>query len=326
MELQMSGTVLTRDLVAAEGSVVASRGDVVDLVLLRDVAAGAPKSLSHVALHQTRLAVEVLAALDSPALEHICGDATTKGRLADALSEVRFPLPVWMELEALRREDELRCQHAIWSALVAARMFGAALGEAPGLLRLVGGALVHDIGMRHSAARLRWKREHLTRSEAVALEDHPMLGALLLARWLGDVPAVHFALLHHTRAGQGYPKIPGAQPLRGLDVVTVASAFAAMIAPRPFRPTPFNARGAADQLIEEARLGHFDARAVRLLVHCLRGGRDPIAELEMGNRASGFKPPDNHYGLQAQPGRAGERQDLAQAGARIVAPSGLKAG
>jgi HD-GYP domain-containing protein (c-di-GMP phosphodiesterase class II) len=202
-----------------------------------------------------------------------------------------------MELEALRREDELRGQHAVWTALTAARMFGAALGEAPGLLRLIGGALVHDIGMRHSAARLRWKRDHLTKAEALALEDHPLLGALLLARWLGDVPAVHFALLHHSRSGQGYPKIPGAQPLRGLDVVTVASAFAAMVAPRPYRPVAFNPRGAADQLLEEAQLGHFDARAVRLLVHCLRNATGTPADVQLARHATGFRPPDNNHGM-----------------------------
>jgi HD-GYP domain-containing protein (c-di-GMP phosphodiesterase class II) len=302
MEFSMAGTVLTRDLVAAEGTIIAARGDVVDLQLLKDVAAGAPRGLPHVALHQTVFADDVLRALEAPALEHICFAEDLRGRIADIVSEVRLPEPVWVELEALRREDPLRAQHGVWTALVAARMFGAALGVAPGLLRLVAGALVHDIGMRHAAPRLRWKREHLTKAEALALEDHPILGALLLAHWLGDAPAVHFALLHHVRAGQGYPKISGVAPLRGLDVVAVASAFAAMIAERPYRPRPFNARGAADQLLEEAHAGLFDARAVRLLVHCLRGERGRLSELELARRATGFRPEQNNHGL-VRPGQ-----------------------
>jgi HD-GYP domain-containing protein (c-di-GMP phosphodiesterase class II) len=210
-----------------------------------------------------------------------------------------------MELDALKREDAPRLQHGIWTSLVAARMFAAALGEAPGLLRLVGGAMVHDIGMRHAASRLKWKREHLTKAEALALEDHPILGALVLARFLGDVPAVHFALLHHTRAGQGYPKVSGATPLRGLDVISVASAFAAMLAPRPYRPVPFNARGAADQLLEEAKVGAFDDRAVKLLIHCLRGGRGSPTDLQLASRATGFRPLENKYGLATLEQRAG---------------------
>jgi HD-GYP domain-containing protein (c-di-GMP phosphodiesterase class II) len=304
MESTMSGTVLTRDLQAADGTLVAARGDVVDLVLLRDVAASAPRNLVHVPLHNTVLAESVLAAFEAAPLEHLCADPEVRGRLADILAEVRFPEPVWTELDSLRREDELRGQHCIWTAMIAARMFSAALGDAPGLSRLVAGALVHDVGMRHAAPRLRWKRDHLTRSEALALEDHPILGALLLARFLGDVPAVHFALLHHTRAGQGYPKLAGAQPLRGLDVVTVASAFAAMIAHRPYRPMPFNPRGAADQLLEESQLGWFDERAVRLLIHCLRGKGSQLSDMPLARRATGFRPPENHHGLSPAQARA----------------------
>ena len=215
----------------------------------------------------------------------------------DVLAEVRFPQPVWDELEALHHEDGPRYLHAVLTAITAARLFRAALGTAPGLARLVGGALVHDIGMRHVALRLRFKRDHLTRAEALALEDHPILGALLLASVLGDAPAVHFALLHHTRAGFGYPRVQRQPPLRGLDLVSLASAFAALIAPRSFRLKPFNARGAVDQLVEDAQAGHFDARAVRLLIQCLRGASAPIQELELPRKPTGFRPPKNHHGL-----------------------------
>src|SRR2546428_11937732 len=162
---------------------------------------------------------------------------------------------------------------------------------APGLSRLVGGALTHDIGMRHSAVRLRSKREHLTPPEALSLEDHPLLGALLLTSVLGDAPAVHAALLHRARAGFGYPRVQGRLPLRGLDLVAVASSFAALIAPRPYRAQAYNARGAIDQLLEEAAASHFDPRAVRLLIHCLRGGNGTAAGLPLPRRAARVPPP-----------------------------------
>jgi HD-GYP domain-containing protein (c-di-GMP phosphodiesterase class II) len=179
------------------------------------------------------------------------------------------------------------------------------LGEAPGLSRLVGGALVHDVGMRHAAQRLRFKRDHLTANEALTLEDHPIVGALVLASALGDAPAVHFALLHHTRAGFGYPRVAGKPPLRGLDLVSVASAFAALVAPRPFRQQPFNARGAADQLCDEAKAGYFDARAVRLLIHCMRGAKGPMTDLRLPRTATGFRPARNHHGVSRQQAEAG---------------------
>lgn len=305
MDSSLSGTVLTRDLVSADGRVVASRGEIVDLARLKDAAAKAPREERERPLFETTCSQAVLEAFEVPALQFVVGTEGLRALAADVLSDVRFPQQVWDEMEALRREDPARYQHAIWTAVVAARLFRTALGTAPGLARLVGGALVHDVGMRHSAMRLRFKRDHLTNSEALALEDHPLLGALLLATVLGDAPAVHFALLHHTRAGQGYPKVSGATPLRGLDVIAVASAFAAMIASRPYRPVPFNARGAADQLLEEAKVGAFDHRAVKLLIHCLRGARGSVNEMQLARRATGFKPLENKYGLGLLEQRAG---------------------
>jgi len=300
MEFTMSGTVLTKDLFSADGQLVASRGEIVDLAFLKELAKRAPRDLRERPLHETPAAEAVLEAFESPALTHLVGNEASRALVADTVTEVRFPDPIWDEVESLRREDGPRYQHAIWTAIIAARLSRSVLGTAPGLSRLVGGALVHDIGMRHAALRLRFKRDHLSNSDALALEDHPILGALLLARVLGDAPAVHFALLHHSRAGFGYPRLNGKPPLRGLDLVSLASAFAALIAPRSYRLQPFNARGAADQLLDEAQAGHFDVRAVRLLIHCLRGGMGSPGELELAHRATGFRPPVNHHGVEAQ--------------------------
>jgi HD-GYP domain-containing protein (c-di-GMP phosphodiesterase class II) len=300
MDLSLSGTVLTRDLFSADGRLVASRGEIVDLGRLKDSAAKAPRGQREKPLFETTCAEAVLEAFEAPALQHLVGNEPNRALVADVLSDLRFPQQIWDELEALRRDDPARYQHAIWTALVSARLFRTALGMAPGLSRLVGGALTHDIGMRHSALRLRFKREHLTPSEAMSLEDHPLLGALLLASALGDAPAVHAALLHHARAGFGYPRVQGTSPLRGLDLVAVASAFAALVAPRAYRAQAFNARGAIDQLLEEAGAGHFDARAVRLLIHCLRGGNGTAGALVLPRKPTGFRPPVNNHGVERE--------------------------
>lgn len=296
----LAGTVLTRDLIAADGKLVASRGEIVDLSRLKDLAARAPRDPKLRALHETPVSDAVLEAFDASPLQHLAGPPDARAHIADGLCEVRFPDQVWEELNALKDQDPTRFQHAVWTAVVAARLFHAALGEAPGLTRLIGGALVHDIGMRYAAPKLRFKRDHLTPNDALGLEDHPLVGALLLARAIGDAPAVHFALLHHTRAGFGYPRLEGKPPLRGLDLVSVASAFAALVAPRPFRQHPFNARGAADQLCDEARAGHFDPRAVRLLIHCMRGAKGQITELKLPRTATGFRPARNNHGVSRE--------------------------
>jgi HD-GYP domain-containing protein (c-di-GMP phosphodiesterase class II) len=298
-EYALTGTVLTRDLHDATGRLVASRGEIVDLMRLKRACQRAPRDARQRPLHETGVSTAVLEAFEAPALAHVVqGDA--RAQVADTMCEVRFPDVVWAELDVLGRDDAARYQHAVWTAVVSARLFRAALGEAPGLSRLAGGALVHDVGMRYASPRLRSKRDFLTQSEALMLEEHPFIGALLLASALGESPAVHFALLHHTRSGRGYPRIDGRPPLRGLDLVAVASAFAALIAPRPFRQKPFDARGAGDQLCEEAEAGFFDPRAVRLLIHCLRGAKGDVRGLRLPKRATGFRPETNKYGLSVE--------------------------
>jgi len=300
LDFAMSGTVLTRDLFSADGRKIAGRGEVLDLPFLRDVASRAPRNRPERPLHETFVADAVLEAFEAPALSFLVQTQEARAQIADGLVDVRFPQGVWDELEAMQRSDPARYQHAVWSAVVAVRLFRAALGNAPGIARLAGGALVHDIGMVQAAPRLRFKRDHLTRAEALSLEDHPLLGALILASEIGDAPAVHFALLHHTRAGQGYPRVEGKPPLRGLDLVAVASAFAALIAPRSFRVEPFNARGAADQILEESIAGFFDVRAARLLIHCLRGAKGALADLRLPRRATGQRPSRNHHGVASE--------------------------
>ena len=133
MEFSLTGTVLTKDLFAADGRIIASRGEVVDLPFIKDVAAKAPQGLRERPLFETTTADAVLEAFETPALLHLVGTEGLRAIAADALSEVRFPQQVWDELDALRREDAPRHQHAIWTGVVAARLFRAALGTAPAL-------------------------------------------------------------------------------------------------------------------------------------------------------------------------------------------------
>ena len=301
MQYSQSGTVLTKDLVTADGRPLASRGEIVDLARLQALVGKAPRGLRERTLFETPLAESVIEAFDESPLQHLLGgESRGRVRAATALDQVRFPQPIWDELEALRREDGPRYQHAIWTAVIVAHLFHLALGTAPGLHRLVGGALVHDLGMRHVAVRLRFKQDHLTRAEALALENHPLIGALILASVLGDAPAVQFALLHHSRTGFKYGRAGSETTLGELDLISVASAFAALISPRSYRLLPYNPRGAVDQLVDDAMAGQFDLRAIRLLIRCLRNAK-PNEDLRFPRKPTGFRPPVNHYGMAAAP-------------------------
>src|SRR5256885_6383078 len=175
-DFTLAGTVLTRDLHAANGKLVASRGEIIDLARLKEAGARAAKQEKQRPLHETPLADAVLEAFDAAPLNHFVVDPDARAKVADALVEIRFPDGVWDELELLRSDDDLRHQHAIWTSVVSARLFRAALGEAPGLSRLIGGALVHDIGMRPASPPPRSKRRHPNPAGPDAPQDHPPPG------------------------------------------------------------------------------------------------------------------------------------------------------
>ena len=295
MQPLLSGTILARDLVSADRRLIAPRGHLVDGEFLKEVAARAPRGLPEVPLFETPIGASVLQAFDHRVLEHVIRGESDRAVATDVLAEVRFPQPVWDELQALRNDDGRRYQHAVSTAVIAARLSAMALGTRTGLGRLVGGALTHDLGMRHTPVRLRFRRGHLVPVEAQALKDHTILGALLLASVLGDAPAVRFALLHHDPAGFAYGRSD--RPLRDIDLVSAASAFAAMIAPRSYREA-FSARGAVDQLVADAMAGRFDLRAIRVLIRCLRGA-EPKAPLQFPSKPTGLRPTVNHHGVSA---------------------------
>jgi HD-GYP domain-containing protein (c-di-GMP phosphodiesterase class II) len=87
-------------------------------------------------------------------------------------------------------------------------------------------------------------------------------------------------------------------------VIAVASSFAALTRPRPFRSGAFGARGAADVLVGEVARGHADAVTVKLLVHALRGGRGRVQEVRFGQERPGQAPSVNRHTRVSAPERS----------------------
>jgi HD-GYP domain-containing protein (c-di-GMP phosphodiesterase class II) len=157
--------------------------------------------------------------------------------------------------------------------------------------------------MRHVPARVLRQRERLGRDEALRVAAHPLVGAYHLATVLGPHPAVAAAQGHHWRCGQGYPTL-GGPPSRSVEVISVASTFAALTQPRPFRADRYDARGACDVLAAEAMRRNADANTVKLLVHVLRGGRGDPRSVRFGRERAGHGPEVNRYVHVAAPARS----------------------
>lgn len=288
----LDGVVITRDLVDANGNVVARRGLVVTPAAVHDAARRAPGA-ARVVLAETPLAEDVRLPLHDPAYRHLF-TAMAEPVVRRALLGTRLPQALFDELLAVRRFDAVRYRHALVTAAVTARMLIAAVGDAPAISEMVGAALLHDVGMRHVPAHLVRNADELDRREAQDVAAHPLLGALHIASVLGIHPAVEAALAHHWKNGQGYPVLQRPPP-RTVDVVAVASAFAALTQGRSFRPEPYDARGAVDVIVAEANVGQRDPDTVRLLVFALRGARGEVRAVRFARARLGHAPAVNRH-------------------------------
>jgi len=215
--------------------------------------------------------------------------------VARALNGIRLPPALVDELRALALADPGRYRHALATAAIATRMLvGAVGGEAPALPEMAAAGLLHDIGMRHVAPHLARNGDALEAGEVLDVAAHPLLGGWHLAVTLGAHPAVDAALGHHWRGGHGYPQL-SQPPSRSVEVVAVASAFAALTQARAFRSAAFDARGAADVLVADAKAARCDGNTVRLLVQALRGASGPVKDVRFGRQRMGHVPAVNRH-------------------------------
>jgi len=294
--------ILTEELVDYRGELIAARGFVLSPESIADAATRAP-ALPRLPLSDTPLAADVAVPLGEHGYRHLFPEGGVRDAVRRALLAVRLPEVLFEELLALRRAASPIHGHAVATAAIAVRMLLSIVGEARGVPELAAAALLHDLGMRHLPPRLTRLRERLGKDEALRVAAHPLLGAYHLARVMGEHPAVSAALGHHWRCGQGYPNLPS-EPTRSMEVVSVASAFAALTQPRPFRSAAFDARGAADVLVTEALAGQADANTVKLLVSALRGGEGDPRTVRFGRERGGHGPDVNRHVHVAAPARS----------------------
>jgi len=292
---------LPEDLVDCRGAVIARRGFVVSPEAIDDAAAVAVPEARQ-ALAGTPLAADVAEPLSDPTYTHLFQGDGVRDAVERVLLGVRLPPVLFEELLAARRAGSPLHRHAFATATVAVRMLLSALGEAKGLSDLGAAALLHDVGMRHLPSRLLRNEERLSRSDGERIAAHPLVGAYHLATVLGRHPAVIAARSHHWRCGQGYPVLAKGPP-RSIEVISVASAFAALTQPRSYRSGAYDARGGCDVLVEEAARSRADGSSVKLLVHALRGGRGDPRNIRFGHERDGHAPERNGYQQPSAPQR-----------------------
>ncbi len=293
---------LLEDLVDCRGTTIAPRGAVISPQTIEEAAEAVPQH-PRARLSETPVARDLEVAFAVPAYEPLFGRSGAREAVERTVNAVELPDPLVEELLAMRAEQPEVYRHSLLTAAVAVRILRTAAGSSRTLTELAAAALLHDLGMRQLPARLLASRDRLSMEQVHRIAAHPLLGAYHLASLLGHHPAVAAARCHHWRCGQGYPALSGPPP-RSIEVIAIASAFCALTQPRPYRSSPFDARGAVDVLVRETVTGHADPTTVRLLVHALRGGGGSPVGLRFGGSRNGHAPSSNGHIPVAAPVRS----------------------
>lgn len=115
-------------------------------------------------------------------------------------------------------------------------------------------ALFHDIGMMKISRDLLEKVEPLSDGEISIIRSHPTIGYKLLREINYSAIIASGALQHHERVdGKGYPnKLTKDKITDVAKIISVADAYCAAIASKPFRESPVHAK---EVILELLKLG-----------------------------------------------------------------------
>ncbi len=133
------------------------------------------------------------------------------------------------------------------NAVMLGKKLGLSSGEL-GSLRVA--AMLHDIGTLGTPREVLDKCSPLLQEERILIENHPGLGARILAR-LQQMTDIGPGVMHHHERydGKGYPNgLAGKQIPLFARIIAIADAYDAMTHPRPYRKTL-----SREEAIEELR-------------------------------------------------------------------------
>ncbi len=182
-------------------------------------------------------------------------------------------------MAAVDSKDKYTGEHSAEVSELTGRL-GAAVGlDEKALLAISIGALVHDIGKIGIPDEILQKPGALTTRERVQIEQHPEIGAQILA----PLPALHdvvpLVLHHHERwDGTGYPHgLSGEDIPLGAQIISLCDVWNALTSDRAYRKA--FSEDKARRIILEGRGTEWDPRLVDLFFALIDGSDEQDARL-----------------------------------------------
>lgn len=229
----------------------------------------------------------------------IFSEKETTSAILEVMAEVALPLPVLEGVSRFKTYDLHSYRHLL---VIFALSMLIARDLIPGYLEQVSDKILHA-GPTHDFGKIAVPREvllketPLTRLEYDLLRHHTVAGYVLLNYYMKEAGmAGLISLQHHERQdGSGYP--------RGIDniglmveIVTVSDIYDALIAQRPYRPTPYDNRTALDELTALAAEGKIGSDPVQVLIAHNRRNKPDWRTFIISSQRRGKGPSDNMYG------------------------------
>jgi HD-GYP domain-containing protein (c-di-GMP phosphodiesterase class II) len=212
--------------------------------------------------------------MDLAALEHSVCAVAFKPRPLGPRAESSFDeidVLIGGLVDGLETIDPVAAEHShavsAWCERIGWRL---SLSEAE-VIYLARCGLVHDVGKAHVTGEILEAARTLTEAEWVMMQSHSRAGEEIVSaikplRNLAPVVRSH----HERLDGRGYPDgLVGSQIALATRIVSVADAFNAMIARRPYR-LPLSPESALERLAEN-RGRQFDPVVVEAMVSVIRG-------------------------------------------------------
>ena len=153
------------------------------------------------------------------------------------------------------------------------------------ILKIVAGALIHDIGMLRLSKGITEKKGGLSEAEREQIKSHPLHTSRIVTKeLLGSHEVDLIALQHHERwDGQGYPdKLTGTAIDIGARIVSVADAFEAMVSKKSYRNSMVGYQAVKNLLADNAR--RFDPAVIMAFTKIM--GIYPIGSIVRLNNSS----------------------------------------
>jgi len=154
-----------------------------------------------------------------------------------------------------------------------------------GVMQVVTGALLHDVGMLRLPKEITGKSGGLSEAEIQRMQGHPLYSYKIVTKELLYPEEVGLvALQHHERwDGEGYPRrIAGAGIEMGARIVSVADAFEAMVSEKPYRNSMMGYQAMKNLLSDNSR--RFDPDVLKAFIKTM--GIYPIGSIILLNNGA----------------------------------------